>query len=107
VARRSLGEGGSDEQSKKAKTPKENQIMKKQNIHARVDPQTGEVTTFASGRKGQPSESRCAKLFRRLPKELHLTLFPQGSPRADGSLAQRKDFRVTSRRISDSTSVKG
>src|SRR5205814_8611804 len=36
------------------------------------------------------SASHRAKLFRRLPRELHLTLFPQGNPRANGSLAQLK-----------------
>jgi hypothetical protein len=35
-------------------------------------------------------DHRRAKLVRRLPPELHLTLFPQGNPRANGSFAQLK-----------------
>src|SRR5260370_34974851 len=39
---------------------------------------------------GGPARSTRAKLFQASLRELHLTRFPQGNPRANGSLAQLK-----------------
>src|SRR5205823_10944267 len=49
------------------------------------------LKTSIDTRPGAAARSVRAKLFRRLARESsHLTLFPQGKPRANGSLAQPK-----------------